>query len=114
VRGKPRFGFDQKSPLTRLQETIELSKIATLPKCDICGEPYVPVPDPIKPLSFPAKPEELGWEWEIVESKKVKRYHIKCDLETLEDPAVRAKYAELARNILRRMGFNPEEVEWLK
>jgi len=96
-----------------LRETIELSKIASLPICEICGKPYVPVPDPVTPLPFSAKPEELGWEWEIVESKKVKRYHIKCDIETLEDPAVRAKYIKLAKDVLRKMGFNPE-VEWLK
>jgi hypothetical protein len=71
------------------------------------------VPDPIKPLPFPARPEELGWEWEIVESKKVRRYHLKCDIETL-DPAVRAKYVAIAKNILRKMGFNPEEVTWLR
>jgi hypothetical protein len=114
MRGKPRFGFDQKSPLTRLQETIELSKLASLPICEICGKEYVPIPDPVKPLPFSVEPEELGWEWEIVESKKVRRYHLKCDIETLEDPAVRAKYIKLAKDVLRKMGYDPEKVEWLK
>ena len=115
MRGKPRFGFDQKSPLTRLRETYELSSLAkSLPKCDICGKPYIPVPDPVKPLPFSVAPEELGWEWEIVESKKVRRYHLKCDLETLEDLAVRAKYIKLAKDVLRKMGFEPEKVGWLK
>jgi hypothetical protein len=115
MRGNPKVWCDRKNPLTRLRETYELSSLAnSLPKCDICSGEYVPVPDPIKPLSFSAKPEELGWEWEIVESKKVKRYHIKCDIETLEDPAVRAKYIKLAKDVLRKMGYDSEKVEWLK
>jgi hypothetical protein len=32
----------------------------------------------------------------------------------LEDPAVRAKYIKLAKDVLRKMGFEPEKVEWLK
>jgi hypothetical protein len=99
-----------------LKETYELTLFTNSPVCEICGEPYVPVPDPVEPLPFLVKPEELGWEIEVKRGDKivrVARYHLKCDVETLEDP-VRAKYAELARNILRRMGFNPEEVEWLK
>jgi hypothetical protein len=109
-----RYKRQHKDLWGRFQETYELSSLAkSLPKCDICGKEYVPIPDPVKPLPFSVKPEELGWEWEVVESKKVRHYHIKCDVETLEDP-VRAKYAELARNILRKMGFNPDEVAWLK
>jgi hypothetical protein len=117
MRGKPRFGFDQKSPLTRLQETIELSKLASLPVCEMCGKPYVPVPDPVEPLPFLVKPEELGWEIEVKrgdKTLKILKLHLKCDVETLEDPAVRAKVAREASEVLRKMGFNLDEVTWLK
>jgi hypothetical protein len=117
MRGKPRFGFDQNSPLTRLQETIELSKLASLPVCEICGKPYVPVPDPVEPLPILVKPEELGWEIEVKrgdKTLKILKLHLKCDVETLEDPAIRAKVAREASEVLRKMGFNPDEVTWLK
>jgi hypothetical protein len=102
----------------RFWETYELSSLAkSLPKCDICGKEYVPVPDPPEPLPFLVKPEELGWEMAIKRGDKivrVARYHLKCDVETLEDPAVRAKVAREASEVLRKMGFNPKEVSWLK
>jgi hypothetical protein len=108
-----RYKRQHKDLRGRFLETYELTH-ASLPRCDICGKEYVPIPDPVKPLPFSVEPEELGWEWEIVESKKVRHYHIKCDIETLEDPAVRAKYVKLAKDVLRKMGFNPAEVVWLK
>ena len=116
LRGNPKVWCDRKNPLTRLRETIELSKLASLPVCEMCGKPYVPVPDPVEPLPFLVKPEELGWEIEVKRGEKtikVLRLHLKCDVETLEDP-VRAKVAQEAREVLRKMGFNPDEVEWLK
>jgi len=114
MRGKPRFGFDQKNPLTRLRETYELSRLANLPVCEICGRPYVPVPDPVEPLPFLVKPEELGYELEW-KGGRIERVHIKCDFETLDvKPDIREKLVSEARDILRKMGFNPDEVEWLK
>jgi hypothetical protein len=118
MRGNPKVWCDRKNPLTRLQETIELSKLASLPVCDICGREYVPVPDPVEPLPILVKPEELGWEMAIKRGNstvRVERYHIKCDLETLEvAPHIRQRIVSEAKEVLRKMGFDPEKVEWLK
>ena len=115
MRGNPEFGHDQRRNLTRLRETYELSLLASsLPKCDVCGKPYVPVPDPVEPPPFLVKPEELGYELEW-KSGKIERVHIKCDLETLDvKPDIRERLVSEAKDILRKMGFDPEEVEWLK
>ena len=117
MRGNPRFGFDQKNPLTRLRETYELSKLANLPICEVCGKPYVPVPDPVEPLPFLVKPEELGWEIEVKRGEKtikVLKLHLKCDIEGFEDPVIRGKVIREAKSVLGKMGFDPERVKWLR
>jgi len=118
MRGNPEFGHDQKKNITRIKEILELSRYSySPPKCEICGKPYLPVPDPVKPLPFPVKPEELGWEVEIKRGDQVVRvakYHLKCDLEGFDEGDFKKRLREQFREILRKMGFNVEEVEWLR
>jgi len=117
LRGNPRFGFAQKNPLTRLQETLEFSKLANLPVCEVCGKPYIPVPDPVEPLPFSVEVKELGWEMAIKRGDKIvriARFHIKCDIESFEDLTIRSRVVQEAKEILRKMGFDPERVEWLR
>ena len=63
------------------------------------------------------KPEELGWEVDILRDGKVVRtekYHLKCDLEGFDEGEFKQRLREQFREILRKMGFDPEEVDWLK
>ncbi len=83
MKGKPRYGFDQKNSLTRLRETCELlAPTKNPPRCNIRGKPYVPIHRLHGTITFLVKPEELGWEMYIIETRKIVRCRLKCDVIT--------------------------------